>query len=42
MLETTGTSLDMAFVITTVPEPGAAVLLGLGAAVLLVTRRRRV
>ena len=40
--ETTGTSLDMAFVITTVPEPGAAVLLGLGAAVLLITRRRRV
>jgi len=40
--QTTGTSLDMAFVITTIPEPGTAMLLGLGAAVLLITRRRRV
>jgi len=40
--QTTGTSLDMAFVITTIPEPGTAMLLGLGAAVLLIARRRRV
>jgi hypothetical protein len=42
LIDQGGTSLDMAFVITTVPEPGTAMLLGLGAAVLLITRRRRV
>jgi hypothetical protein len=38
---TTGKSLDMAFALTTVPEPGTGTLLGLAGAMLLAGLRRR-